>query len=143
MLFLALFAACSVAIPAQDKKQPPATPDPQTGEPPEEDEGSKVKEYTFNPLQAQKELNIGNFYAKKGSWRAAAMRYSESVKWNPTYADGFLKLGEARERLGQKSQARDAFEKFLELAPEHKRAAEIKKRIASLPAAQSARGNNH
>jgi tetratricopeptide (TPR) repeat protein len=143
LLFLALFASCVCTVPAQDKKQPPAAQEPQTGEPPEEDEGTKVKEYTFNPLQAQKELNIGNFYAKKGSWRAAAMRFSESVKWNPGFADGFLRLGEARERLGQKSQARDAYEKFLELAPDHKRAGEIKKRMASLPAAQSARGNNH
>lgn len=103
-------------------------------EPPEEDEASKPKEYAFNPLQAEKELNIGNFYWKKKSYRAAAMRYEEATKWNPGYAEAWLKLGEAHEKLKQSAEARAAYEQFLGLAEEDKRAGEIKKRVTKLPA---------
>jgi hypothetical protein len=37
-------------------------------EPEEEDESLKPKEYSFNPLQAEKEVRVGNFYFKKGSY---------------------------------------------------------------------------
>jgi outer membrane protein assembly factor BamD (BamD/ComL family) len=98
-------------------------------EPPEEDESLKPKQYTFNPLQAEQEFKIGNFYWKKGSWRAAAGRYEEATHWNPTFAEAFLKLGETYEKLGKKDEARDAYAKFLELESDTKRAAEVRKRV--------------
>lgn len=110
---------------AQQEKPPAPAP----VEPPEEDESLKEREYSFNPLQAQKEFNVGNFYFKKGSYKAAAMRYEEAVKWNPGYAEAYLRLGEAREKLGQKREAIEAYKAFLENAPDHKRAAEIRKKL--------------
>ena len=109
---------------AQEKEQ----------EPPEEDEAHKPKEYAYNPIQAEKELKIGNFYFKKGSWRAAAMRFDEATKWNPGFADAWLRLGEARERMGDREGTIAAFKQFLEVAPEHKRAGEIDKRLKTLAA---------
>jgi tetratricopeptide (TPR) repeat protein len=100
-------------------------------EPPEEDEELKPKDYAFNPLQAQKELTIGNFYFKKGSWRAAAGRFEEATKWNPGFADAWLRLGEAREKLKNVKGAREAYRKFLEIADD-KRVPEVKKRLESL-----------
>jgi tetratricopeptide (TPR) repeat protein len=102
-------------------------------EPPEEDEAAKPKEYGFNPLQAEKETRIGNFYWKKKSYKAAALRYEEATKWNPSDADAWFRLGEAREKLNQSAEARAAYEQFLELAQDDKRAAEVKKRVAKLP----------
>lgn len=121
--------------PAQrpPQQQQPAPPVVEV-EPPEEDEASKPKEYAFNPLQAEKELRIGNFYWKKKSYRAAAMRYDEATKWNPGYAEAWLKLGEAREKMNQSAEARAAYEQFLGLADDDKRAADVKKRVAKLPA---------
>src|ERR1039458_1304928 len=52
------------------------------GLPPEEDKSIAVPVYGFNPLQAQKEINVGNQYFKKGSYRAAAGRFEEATKWN-------------------------------------------------------------
>lgn len=101
-------------------------------EPPEEDEASKPREYAFNPLQAEKEFRIGNFYWKKKSYRAAAMRYEEATKWNPGYAEAWFRLGEAHERMKQPGEARAAYEEFLSLASDDKRAGEVKKRVARL-----------
>lgn len=115
-----LLLAASLAAGAQQK--PP--------EPPEEDETLAAKEYSFNPLQAEQELRVGNFYFKKGSFRAAALRFREATRWNPGLAEAWLRLGDAQEKLGEQKAAREAFEKFLELAPKHKRAAEIRKKLA-------------
>jgi len=120
--------------PAQRPLQQQSAPPVVEVEPPEEDEASKPKEYAFNPLQAEKELRIGNFYWKKKSYRAAAMRYEEATKWNPGYAEAWFKLGEAREKMNQSAEARAAYEQFLTLAGDDKRAGEVKKRVAKLPA---------
>ena len=98
--------------------------------PPEEDETLKPqKEYAFNPLQAKEELRIGNYYYKKGSMRAAALRFEEATKWDPTSAESFLRLGESRERMGDKKAARIAYTKYVELAPGAKDVAAIRKKL--------------
>jgi tetratricopeptide (TPR) repeat protein len=104
---------------------------PAPQEPPEEDESVAVEQYSFNPLQAEKEMKVGSFYFKKGSYKAAARRFREASKWNPALTDAWLRLGEAEEKLNDSKAAREAYSKFLELAPNDKRAPEIKKKIDS------------
>ncbi len=98
-------------------------------EPAEEDESLKVKEYEFNPLQAEKELTVGNFNWKRGNFKGAAMRFEEATKWNPQFAEAYLRWAEALEKLKDRKRAKEVYAKFLETFPDHKRAAEIKKRI--------------
>jgi tetratricopeptide (TPR) repeat protein len=102
-------------------------------EPPEEDESLRPKEYSFNPLQADKEIYVGNFYFKRGNYKGAAARFEEATLWHPGAAEAWLRLGETREKLKELSAAREAYQKFLEVAPDHKRAKDIKKKLASLP----------
>lgn len=120
--FLVFFALSLSLASAQEQKPV---------EPPEEDEvlTSKRADYEFNPLQAQKEIKIGGYYMKKGSYRAAAGRFLEATMWDPTSAEAFYKLGEAREKAGDRKGRSEAWAKFLELAPEDKRAAEVKKKL--------------
>jgi tetratricopeptide (TPR) repeat protein len=134
---LALILFCGLAAFAQ---QEPA-------EPPEEDEALAAKEYAFNPLQAEKELKIGEFYWKKGSWKAAAGRFREATLWNPGFAPAWLRLGEAEEKLRNHDAARAAYAKFLELEPKDKRAPEIRRRMEaasrSTPRSQSGNKSTH
>ena len=105
-------------------------PPPVTQEPPEEDATLvEAKEYTFNPLQAEKEVRTGNFYAKKGNYKAASLRYQEATKWNPGYAEAWLRLGESLEKRKEGKGAKEAYAKYLELAPDAKNAALIKKKL--------------
>jgi Tfp pilus assembly protein PilF len=100
-------------------------------EPPEEDVNPQaVKEYTFNPLQAAKEIRVGNYYFKKGSHRAAAKRFEEALKWDPNSAEAYLRLGHTRSKLGDNTAARAAYEKYLELAPDSKEAESIRKKVS-------------
>jgi tetratricopeptide (TPR) repeat protein len=135
----ALLFSSLLALPAlaQDQpKQPPKPPaqQPQTveQEPPEEDANLKPKEYAFNPLQANKELQVGIEYFKKHSYKAAAGRFREATNWNPNLAEAWLRLGEAEEKRKNRKDAKDAYAKYLELQPEAKDAAEIRKKIAGL-----------
>jgi tetratricopeptide (TPR) repeat protein len=102
-------------------------------EPPEEDQTLVVKEYAFNPVQAQKELQIGDYYFKRGSYTAARLRYLESTKWNPNFAEAYLRLGDTYEKLKDRPATRKAYEKYLELEPKAKDAAAIRAKLAAIP----------
>jgi tetratricopeptide (TPR) repeat protein len=126
----ALALVLRAALPAQEK-MPPPPPAPQEQEPPEEDASQKPKEYSFNPLQASKEVRIGEYYFKKKSYRAAANRFREATRWNPSFADAFLRLAESEEKLHDGKAAKEAYAKYLELNPEAKDAEAIRKKLGS------------
>ena len=102
------------------------------GLPPEEDKSIATPVYGFNPLQAQKEINVGNQYFKKGSYRAAAGRFEEATKWNSGEPEAWLRLGEAQEKLKDHKAARAAYTKYLALAGDSKIADEIRKKLEKL-----------
>jgi tetratricopeptide (TPR) repeat protein len=100
--------------------------------PAEEDAGAVPKQYSFNPLQSKKEVTVGEFYLKKGDSRAAAGRFREATKWNDGNSDAWLRLGEAEEKNKDSKAARDAYEKYLKLAPDAKNASEVRKKLEKL-----------
>src|ERR1700704_977746 len=95
------------AICAQNQQTPPPlknqrpkpAPAGKEVDPPEEDISVKPTEYSFNPLQAERELKVGNDYLKRGKLRAAEGRFREATKWNENFGDAWLRLGEGEERL--------------------------------------------
>ncbi len=108
-------------------------PKPEEGQlPPEEDKAEIPKQYSFNPLQSKKEVIVGDFYFKKGDFKAAVGRFREATKWNDGNADAWLRLGEAQERMKNPKAAKDAYMKYLELAPDAKNAPEVRKRLEKL-----------
>jgi tetratricopeptide (TPR) repeat protein len=132
-----LFGLIALVGPVAGQKKTPQekSPEQQEQAPPEEDESEKPKEYSFNPLQADKEVRIGNFYFHKGKYHAAEQRFREATKWNPNLAEAYLRLGEAAEKEKDWISAREAYEKFVELASDDKRVPEIRKKLMKLPKA--------
>lgn len=118
---------------AQAAVQPPPRPapaPPRESELKEEDESlTTPAEYVFNPIQALEEIKVGDFYWKKGSHKAAALRYQEATRWNPGLGAAWLKLGEAREKLKDIDAAREAYAKYLEVEPEGKKVAGIRRKV--------------
>jgi tetratricopeptide (TPR) repeat protein len=127
--------ALGIAL-AQEKKLETQRPKPPAGAqeeiPPEEDAALTTTEYSFNPLQSAKDVGVGNQYLKKGTLRAAEMRYTSATKWNDTNAEAWLKLGEVAERLKDVAKAKASYEKYLELAADAKNAGEIRKKLQKL-----------
>ena len=144
-IFLAL--ALAGALAAQDKQlqqRPPVdsaksdsakSDSPKTDsqadqEPPEEDSSVAPKTYSFNPLEAEKDIKIGAYYFKRGKYRAASGRFREATLWNPNSAEAFLRLGESEEKLNNRKTADEAYNKYLTLNPDGKEADTIKKKLA-------------
>ena len=88
--------------------------------------------YVFNPIQAKREVKVGKFYSKKGNHRAAAARYLEATRWNPSFVEAYWRLGRSREKLAQHQEALDAYRKYLKLDPGGKRSKEVRVKITSL-----------
>lgn len=142
---LVLLAACVLQAqdsnsqaPAQGQgelkrdRSPKAPPKEAYPPPPEEDESIAPTHYSFNPLQSQREVTVGDYYFKQGSYRAAAGRYREATRWNEKNPEAWLRLGEASEKTKDKEAAREAYAKYLALASDAKNAPEIRKRAAKL-----------
>jgi len=123
------------AISAQQRQpgqtKPAEQAKPQEQAPPEEDESLKPREYPFNPLEAENDIKVGNFYFRQGKYKAALNRFREATRYNPSNAEAFLRMGDAEEKIGDKQAARDAYQKYLDLAPDAKNADAIKKKVAA------------
>jgi tetratricopeptide (TPR) repeat protein len=100
--------------------------------PPEEDKALSTEEFSFNPLEAEKWLKVGNYYYKLKKYRPAADRYRGATKWNEGYGEAWLRLAETEEKLKDPQAALEAYNKYLEVAPDAKNADEIRKKIAKL-----------
>ena len=138
---LILLILGSLTAWAQEQEQQ----QPQYQEPREEDETYRSPQYSFNPLQAEQEFRVGEFYYKKGSWKAAIGRYEEAIRWNPGLAKAYSKLALANEKLAREQEsdvlrtryleaAKAALQKLLEVEPEGKQAREARERIEKLEA---------
>jgi tetratricopeptide (TPR) repeat protein len=117
---------------AQQAPTPQKPPEEQVQLPPEEDKSEIPKQYSFNPLQSKKEVTVGEFYFKKGDFKAAARRFDEATKWNDGNAEAWLRLAETREKSKDLKTAAEAYEKYLQLAPDAKNASEVRKRLERL-----------
>ena len=114
------------AQPAQTK---PAAPDEEN--PPEEDESVAPEKYVLNPLESARNIKVGNYYWRKGKFRAAAERYQRATRYNPSSPEAFFKLGEAEQKLKHTDAARMCFQKVMQLAPESRLAEEARKKAGS------------
>jgi tetratricopeptide (TPR) repeat protein len=126
-----MMGAQTPAAPQQPPKQAEQQPPDETN-PPEEDETVAPRKYVLNPLEAKRNIDVGNFYWKKGDYRGALDRYRDATHYNPSSAEAFLRVGEAEEKLHNADKAKAAFEKVIKLAPDSKFAGEAKKKLGSM-----------
>jgi tetratricopeptide (TPR) repeat protein len=86
----------------------------------------------FDPLHAQKNIEVGTFYMKKGNYDAAIDRFLDATRLQPRLALPWKLLGEAYERKHDNGSAGESYKKYLELFPGAEDSAKVKKRIAAL-----------
>jgi tetratricopeptide (TPR) repeat protein len=132
-LFLAVLLGCVMpAAQAPAPRQKPAEQQPpDETNPPEEDESVAPKKYVLNPLEAERNVKVGNFYWNKKDYLGALSRYKEATRYNPSSAEAFFKVAEAEEKLHDPAAAKSAFQKVIHLAPDSKFGAAAKKKLAS------------
>ena len=89
-------------------------------------------EPTYDPLRANKSVEIGSFYLKRGNYDAAIERFQDATHFQPKLARPYSLLGEAYERKGDVDSALAAYRKYLAVyrnAPDREK---ILKRIEKL-----------
>lgn len=124
-------AKSSTAKASEDKPIDPSVPPP----PPPADEPETPAEPagpTFDPLHAQRSIDIGTFYLKKGVYDAAIDRFVEASNYQPSLAAPWKLLGEAYEKKHENAKAIEAYNKYLQIVPRAADAAKIQKIVSDL-----------
>ena len=88
----------------------------------------------WDPLRAEKDMEVGKYYMKKGDIDAAIDRFEDATEAKPGYAIPFLYLGEAYEKKGSKKKAVKAYQRYLDLYPHAEDGDKIRKKIERLHA---------
>jgi tetratricopeptide (TPR) repeat protein len=142
-----LFCACGIFLAgASLHAQDPPPPPPTDAAPPAKPDQTKPKPNTdsavqsasdqpkWDPLRAEKDLDVGKYYLKKGDIDAAIDRFEDAAESKPGYAIPFLYLGEAYEKKGKKKQAVKAYQRYVDLFPHAEDGDKVRKKIEKLHA---------
>ncbi len=87
---------------------------------------------TWDPLRAEKDMQVGEYYMHKGDVDAAIDRFQDATTAKPGYALPFRMLGEAQEKKGLKKQAIKSYKKYLDLFPKAEDRDKVQKKVDKL-----------
>ncbi|HTZ73471.1 MAG TPA: tetratricopeptide repeat protein [Candidatus Aquilonibacter sp.] len=129
LIFCAV-AFAPVALLA-DQQSSPASPagQPSAGSSPS---SSNAEPPPFNPLPAEKDVEVATFYMRKGDPDASIPRLEEAIQLDPNYAKPRLLLGEIYEKKGDKQDAVKYYRQYLRVYPHAPDAKKIEGRISKL-----------
>jgi tetratricopeptide (TPR) repeat protein len=113
---------------------PPGAPPPKTPAKPNKDNATQnaPDQPTWDPLRAEKDMEVGQYYMRKGDVEAAIDRFQDATLAKPGYAIPFRFLGEAQEKKGLKKQAIKSYQRYLDLYPHAEDGDKIKKKLEKL-----------
>jgi tetratricopeptide (TPR) repeat protein len=90
------------------------------------------EEPRFDPLRAEKSVEVGLFYMRKKDYDAALERFQDAAKAKPGFARPFELMGDAYEKKGMKAEAIKSYEAFIKIVPSSPDAERLRKRIEKL-----------
>jgi tetratricopeptide (TPR) repeat protein len=114
---------------------PPPPPAETPSEPPEQP--------VFDPLHAEKSMEVGTFYMKRGNYDAAIDRFVDATHFEPRLARPWKLLGEAYEKKHADASAVESYKKYLEILPRAEDAEKVKKRITALEEKTAQQASKH
>jgi tetratricopeptide (TPR) repeat protein len=140
--FLCLWGANAALAqgPTQEPgAKPPSTAQDHPQKPPEKPVPNKDSattsapdQPTWDPIRAERDLEVGQYYMRKGDIDAAIDRFQDATAAKPGYAVPYRFLGEAQEKKGLKKKAIQSFQRYLELYPHAEDKDKIQKKIVKL-----------
>jgi tetratricopeptide (TPR) repeat protein len=114
--------------------EPPPAPPPKLPAKKNKDSAtqSAPDQPTWDPLRAEKDLEVGQYYMRRGDYDAAIDRFNDAIDAKPGYAVPFKFLGDAQEKKKLKKQAIKSYTRYLELFPSAEDGDKIRKKIDKL-----------
>jgi tetratricopeptide (TPR) repeat protein len=137
-LALLMFAAPARSFAQDPPPPPPDKPAAPTDKPkppkPNTDNATQnaPDQPTWDPLRAEKDMQVGQYYMHKGDVDAAIDRFEDATLAKPGYALPFRYLGEAQEKRGMKKKAIQSYKRYLDLYPKAEDKDKIQKKIEKL-----------
>ncbi len=96
-------------------------------------DSSDVQEFhPWNPMKANKDIEVGDFYFRRKNYKAALDRYKEALYYKNNDAIASYRIAVCEEKLGDKAEARKYFEQYLKILPEGSLAKEAHASLAKL-----------
>lgn len=132
-LVAALFCSSTVVAFAQSNKTD-EVPKPKANKQTDNATKNAGDQPKWDPLRAEKDLEVGRYYMRTGNVDAAIDRFQDAIEVKPGYAVPFLYLGEAQEKKGMKRDAIKSYTRYLELYPHAEDKEKIQKKIDKLSA---------
>ncbi len=86
----------------------------------------------YNPLDSEKDVEVGLFYMHKGDVDAAIPRFEDAIRLRDNYAEPRLLLGEAYEKKHDKANAVKYYKEYLKVYPTAPDAKKIQEKIDKL-----------
>ena len=86
----------------------------------------------YNPLDSEKDVEVGLFYMHKGDVDAAIPRFEDAIRLRDNYAEPRRLLGEAYEKKHDKSNAVKYYKEYLKVYPTAPDAKKIQDKIDKL-----------
>jgi tetratricopeptide (TPR) repeat protein len=102
---------------------------------PEAEPSGDVQEmHPWNPYRALKDDEVGDFYFKRKSYRAALARYQDALIWKEKDAVANFRMAQCYEKLDQPDQAITHYQEYLRILPEGLFAKDARKALEKLKA---------
>ena len=86
----------------------------------------------YNPLQAEKDVEVATFYMRKGDPDASIPRLEEAIRLRPNYAKPRFMLAEIYEKKDDKENALKYYREYLQVYPHAPDAKKVERKIAKL-----------
>jgi tetratricopeptide (TPR) repeat protein len=102
---------------------------------PEAEPSADVQEmHPFNPYRALKDDEVGDYYMKRKSYRAALARYQDALVWKDKDAVANFRIAQCYEKLDQPDEAITHYQAYLKILPGGPFAKDAQKSLEKLKA---------
>jgi len=120
-----------ISPPKDDAKNHPNSGVVETN-PEDEPEGDVQEMHPWNPYRAMKDDEVGDYYFKRKSYKAALARYQDALIWKEKDAVANFRMAQCYEKLDQPDQAIPHYEEYLKILPDGPYAKEARKALQKL-----------
>jgi len=120
---------------AQEAAQAEVSSSKQVYEPPAPADSSEmevVEMKRYDPHQAEKDLEVGDFYYKRGNYKAATSRYQEALQLRPGSPLATFKLADAYEKHKELEQAAVYYSEYVRQYPDGAQVADARAALERL-----------
>jgi tetratricopeptide (TPR) repeat protein len=125
-----------ISPPKDDAKNHPNSGVVETN-PEDEPEGDVQEMHPWNPYRAMKDDEVGDYYFKRKSYKAALARYQDALIWKEKDAVANFRMAQCYEKLDQPDQAIPHYEEYLKILPDGPYAKEARKALQKLKGAEA------